>query len=282
MNLYKVDFDPSRETTVGRPVPITQGSRVDVGPAVSPDGKWLTFNTLGKREDVYLVRTDGTGLRQLTDDEHVDRVPRWSPDGKRIAIHSDRSGKNEIWIIHPDGSGLVQLSHVPTGHVISPVWSPDGARIAGSVRNATPFVLELGKGEPPGKPQSLPALSEPNTWFTATDWSPDNKKLVGFRVPPDGVIGGIVTYSFDSRTYQRLTDSGSHPRWLRDSRRVLFGQGGKLYLVDSSRRVREILSMAPQEVYRASEISPYNRTIYFSLEAVEADVWLLETVGKPP
>ncbi len=62
----------------------------------------------------------------------------------------------------------------------------------------------------------------------------------------------------------------------------MFGQGGKLYLVDSvSRRVREVLSL-PQELYRAFALSPDNRTIYFSLDSEEADVWLTEAGGKSP
>ncbi|MGF7473866.1 hypothetical protein WFJ45_24395, partial [Salmonella enterica subsp. enterica serovar Minnesota] len=72
-------------------------------PRISPDGQWI----VGGREspeDIVLVRSDGSDFRLVTDDPHRDRVPRWSPDGSRIAFYSNRSGKYEIWTVKPDGS----------------------------------------------------------------------------------------------------------------------------------------------------------------------------------
>ena len=69
-------------------------------------------------------RTDGSGLRQLTNDAAKDREPQWSPDGRRIAFYSNRSGQWEIWAIHPDGSGLKQLTYA--GLALRASWSPDG------------------------------------------------------------------------------------------------------------------------------------------------------------
>ena len=44
-------------------------------PNVSPDGEWVAFRSRGQKEDLFLVRSDGSGLRQLTDDPHRDRGP---------------------------------------------------------------------------------------------------------------------------------------------------------------------------------------------------------------
>jgi serine/threonine protein kinase len=106
-NTYKIPFDPEKEVTVGRPEPITRGSSEAVYPDVSTDGQWIAFTTRLTPEDVYVAKTDGSGLRQLTDDVvYTYAVPRWSPDGKQIAFFSNRSGRPQIWTIRPDGSNL--------------------------------------------------------------------------------------------------------------------------------------------------------------------------------
>ena len=75
-----------------------------------------------------------------------------------------------------------------------------------------------------------------------------------------------------------MTDHGSDPVWLSDSRRLLFLDKGKISLVDSESGVaRELLSIVPEEVARRGfAVSPDDRHIYFSVSTTEADVWMLE------
>jgi hypothetical protein len=89
---------------------------------------------------------------------------------------------------------------------------------------------------------------------------------------------GIALYSVASQTFRRLTDHGSDPVWLSDSRRLLFHHGGKIHLLDSqSGGSRELLSIMPEEVARRGfAVSPDDRHIYFSVSTTEADVWMLE------
>src|SRR5262249_11220993 len=78
-NLHRVGFDPSAEIAVGQPEPITQGSHSTGNPAVSPNGEWLAFNDARKKDDGFVVRNDGSGLRQLTDDAYYHRQSVWRP-----------------------------------------------------------------------------------------------------------------------------------------------------------------------------------------------------------
>jgi WD40 repeat protein len=87
------------------------------------------YSQVGPEGDLYVARSDGSGgVRQLTDDAAIDRVPRWSPDGQWIATFSDRSGQLQVWKIRADGSDLRQLTRSPSSVA---AWSPDGTRIAG-------------------------------------------------------------------------------------------------------------------------------------------------------
>jgi serine/threonine protein kinase/WD40 repeat protein len=59
-----------------------------------------------------------------------DFMPQFSPDGKRIAFVSDRSGNREIWVCDSDGTNSTQLTFGGPGGVTTPRWSPDSERIA--------------------------------------------------------------------------------------------------------------------------------------------------------
>ncbi len=213
-------------------------------------------------------------MRQLTDDPFKDRQPRWSPDGKRIAFFSDRSGKWEIWTINSDGSGLKQLTYAPGG-ATNPQWSPDGTRLVyRNLGGASPSIIEVEKPWTEQSPQALPSTSDSTNWG-AWSWSPDGRKLAGNKLPA-GAPGSILVYSLETQHYEKLTDFGRDPVWLNDSRRLLFHHQGKLYLIDSqSKKVRELLSVSPNEFGFGVTISRDHRQLYFSLITTEADIWLM-------
>jgi Tol biopolymer transport system component len=58
----------------------------------------------------------------------IDYTPAYSPDGRKVAFQSYRSGHANIWLCDHDGSNLVQLTRF-TSHTGTPRWSPDGRRI---------------------------------------------------------------------------------------------------------------------------------------------------------
>jgi Tol biopolymer transport system component len=274
-NLHRIDFDPQTGKTSGEPVAITHGTTRSGNPDVSPDGQWLAFDSYGsfQQADIFLIRTDGSDRIQLTSDIFMDRLPRWSPNQSRIAFFSDRSGSREIWTVKPDGSQFEQVTY--TGNAIDPVWSPDGSQLAYSynVGGDTTHILDVGK---PWKEQTPRVLARP-PWegdtFEVKSWSPDGKLLAGVILTAAG-FGGVATYSIDSQQYERLVElPGAYgPRWLNDSRRLLFWSGGKLYILDSvSKEYEEVLDSAGSSL----SLSRDNRTIYFDRGLAEADIWML-------
>lgn len=268
INLQQVSFDPAKSKIEAPPVWITQGSRIATDPCLSPDGEWLVFGETGDdQEDLFMIRTDGTDLRQLTNDKYKDRAPRWSPNGRRILFFSDRSGRYEYWMINPDGGGLEQFSYTSGPGAQRAVWSPDGLRLLCNFQTGPSLILDAAAPWRQQSPLSLPAVGAP-AGLMMCSWSADGEKLAGQS------NDGVYKYSFDSQRYDRLTEFGQHPAWLNDGLRLLYSHQDKLYLLDSrSRKTQQLLSVAPNRI-QSIGVSRDNRLIYFSVKVNEADIWL--------
>jgi len=271
-NIMKVSLDPEKLGT-GEPVFVTEGSLATTAADVSPDGTWLTYYRQGVQEDIFISRSDGTGTRQLTQDAFYDRGPRWSPDGSKIAFYSNRSGRYQIWTIHPDGSGLSQVSDDPR-EPIYPAWSPDGKRLAVSDLATGSFILSLAESGAAAL-TPLPPLGE-GEYFVSQDWSPDGNWIAGGQRVTSGVIGGIVVHSLESSRYERLTDFGDNPAWMGDSGTLLFNDEGKIFAVDRKTRKPRLVLSAPPDRLQGPAVSRDGRTLYYTLIHDEADLWLIQ------
>jgi eukaryotic-like serine/threonine-protein kinase len=276
-NIQQLTLDPSNAVK-GEPAWVTTGSLRWSDPDPSPDGNSLVFYSLVHPEGhLYIVHPDGTDMRQLTTDSAIDRIPRWSPDGKWIACLSDRSGHLAIWKVRPDGSDLRELTEVRANYF---AWSPDGSRIAtltGKIQESSSqlktLIFAANRPWKEQTPEVLPPEDPPSDHFVVNSWSPDGERLVGQR---DVVKKGIMTYSLRSQKYERLTDFGEWPVWFPDSRHVLFVADGKaFYTVDArTKQVRKIFPVK-RDVIGPPELTRDGRTVYFSRRVTESDIWLL-------
>jgi TolB protein len=89
-------------------------------PTWSPNSRWLAFNRQHSPRgtvytDIYKIRRDGTGFRQLTDHRgYSNAMPDWSPDGTRIVFASDRRHRHErsdIYVMNADGTQQQPLAN---------------------------------------------------------------------------------------------------------------------------------------------------------------------------
>jgi TolB protein len=107
------------------------------GPFFSPDGKRVIFRSDRKKKDflqIYVINSDGTGEKALTDTEGVNWGPYWYLDGRHIvyaaADHSNPTVRPnyDLWWMNVDTLEKTRLTFAPGADVL-PVFSPDGKKL---------------------------------------------------------------------------------------------------------------------------------------------------------
>jgi Tol biopolymer transport system component len=171
-------------------------------------------------QEIYVMNPDGTGQRRLTYEKAEDMTPAVSPDGRKIAFSSRRTGELYLFLMNADGTDQRQLTQSSERGVpgAEPAWSPDGKRIA--FRTAVPplvmFSINVdGSG--------LKRLSDSTGGASSPAWSPDGKKIA-FTSRRSG-NPEIYVMDADGGNVVRLTSNDAmdrFPAWSPDGRRIAF------------------------------------------------------------
>ena len=140
----------------GEPEPLAGIGQDAYSPAVSPRGNLLAYTQRLANVNIWRAKGPRSTAQagspvELISSPRQQADEQFSPDGKRIAFASDRSGSFEIWVCNSDGSSPVQLTSVGNAFAGTPHWSPDGRWIAFDSRaggKAGIFVASAEGGEP--------------------------------------------------------------------------------------------------------------------------------------
>jgi hypothetical protein len=124
-------------------------------PSWSPDGRRIAFASARDGDyDIYLINADGSGERQVADQDGYQFYPAWSPDGQWLAYESGPSTIEglQIHVMRPDGTEDRAVTH-DTATNRFPAWSPDGRLswsasgtiVVAETPDATPIALGPGQ-----------------------------------------------------------------------------------------------------------------------------------------
>ena len=170
---------PGRPGQPPPPLPLATGRKAEfkatkgtwISLDVSPDGQTIVFDFLG---DLYTMPVAGGKAAPLTTGMAFDAQPRFSPDGKKVAFVTDRSGGDNVWTISLDQRDSTQVTRGNTSLYVSPEWTPDGEYLvvsrAGGLGGAHKLQMYHHEGRGP-----LPVIR-----------GPAQAKTVGAAFGPDG------------------------------------------------------------------------------------------------
>ena len=228
----------------GRPV-ITgtdQASGLNVGPALSPDGRWIAFLSSRGLLSIDLYVADamtGNVVRKLTStatDPHTSSIEfiysagTWDNESKRLAIAEIASGRPALAIYNAQSGDKEREIRIPqVDQILNPTWSPDGHAIAFSGLSqglSDLYVYDL-------RASNLQRLTNDAYAEIHASWSPDSRQIAfatdRFTTNLDTLAFGhyqLATLDTASGRVQRVPTfadaDAQNPQWSRDGRQLFF------------------------------------------------------------
>jgi Tol biopolymer transport system component len=178
--LFAVPFDLASLATVGSAAPVVEG----VGGSGEGGGYYdvsrngvLVFAPGGASGGALMkaLWVDRNGrVEPLTEERRDYRNPRFSPDGRRLAVEIETEGNSDVWVLDLERDVPTRLTF-HDGYDGNPVWSPDGETLAFSSQRGggTPNIFRKsadGSGE-------AEMIAEGEQVLLPWSWSPDGTRL---------------------------------------------------------------------------------------------------------
>lgn len=270
-------------------------------PTWSPDGNYIAFmRVAGEAFSLWTVKARGGEEKQLTSgglpSVEFKLLPynrtqavnfSWSPDSKKIAYISNRSGQLNIWLVNADGSNDTLLTNNNDANlfVYCPIWSSDGKRVAYSSRSK--------KSSPDGKQlysifvidvetKNSKVVAQAETFQRLIGWSESDKELMFAainRKNETGLPTEVSIVQVDNETGKERTVAKIESAYLfninlsADKKMIAFTSNkddrDNVWAMPTSKgEIRKLTSNSdPRLYYSTLSWSPNGQAIYFGKQS---------------
>jgi serine/threonine-protein kinase len=216
--VYVTPFDATRREVTGPSVPVPEPIFYDMDNGV-PDlafssGGTLAFIRGGSSPKRRLVSVDMEGRETpLVEAQRGFMYPKFSPDGKRLAVTISEPGDTNVWVLNLTTGAQTRLTQ--EGANVFPLWTPDGQRVTYlSHRGESKVSIDWKRADGHGESEPLISAEEVGELLAPGSWSPDGETLayLKFSAPFSEKGGGdIWTTTRDGDPEPRpLVATGSH------------------------------------------------------------------------
>jgi Tol biopolymer transport system component len=286
-NVWLADILPNGTTPFSQARAVTNENQVVEALAVSPDGRWLAFDSNREGpQHIYKIDLAGGEPVQLTRDSWDDFNPSWSGDGRWIAFHSLRRGNRDVHVMSADGTDVRDVTRDP-GHEMGPALSPSGREVLYIADRSGRWELHVNQRADDGTWSAARQLTR-NFGYRGR-WSPDGRRVAYLSLADttlhvtgaDGSNGRLV---FDGHMLGLTPQSVAFGR---DTAALFFsaidrdGRYGFYTLPYGGGPPRPVLTFDdPARQPRRPEFDTDGRRLFFTIATDESDVWLLELARR--
>jgi serine/threonine protein kinase/Tol biopolymer transport system component len=268
--------------------PLTRAAGVSLSGSWSPDGSQIAYDhTTAGTMDVAVMSLGGGDSRLVAGGPHDEILPRWSPEGTRIAFLSDDGTGLTVYWVPPTGGAWRKLAETnfpyldqftSIGAIGTQPWSPDGQRLVFSRVEASGVValwqVDANSGEETRLTNPVGAGD-----FQAT-WSHDGTQIAFQRATSDGRSGLYMVPAAGGDPQVVLSDEkrSRTAGWSLDDQRLLFVAyttpfGGDIWDVEidgGATRQLTVGAGASTPILSSTERIAYSRwtheTFFFQME----------------
>lgn len=214
-----------------------------------------TVYILDQENDVWIWNLTRETLTRLTFDPGLDRMPVWTPDGRRVAFSSQRAGTDNLFWQAADGTGPVERLTESANAQFPTSFSPDGTRLLfreAPADGASDIGILTLEGERRATPLMQTTFAEWNA-----EVSPDGR-WIAYQSNESG-RDEIYVRPFpqvDGGRWQVSTGGGTRPLWARNGRELFYLVGQGRMMAVALQRGPTFVVGNPQVIFDGPYVAP--------------------------
>ena len=282
---------PSAPTSSPELTQVTRGNQTIESGFVSPDGKWLAYDSdINGNTDIFKMPIEGGEPQQLTRNMGDNFNPQWSFDGKEIAFHSMVKGNRDIYVMDASGGNLHAAVATPREELVATFHHDNNGLYFQNFAFYPDSVFEVRRDPRQRNKWGPPRLAQRSSPIIL---SPDGRTVTFFAFPgwlcPD-CPGGVFIADSDLKNRRPLpvqgplaASSAGAPFWSPDGRHLYIPARERdgtsaiwqtAYGGDTERRL--IWLKDPQRQLFRTTVSMTATRFYFPIGDRQSDVWTME------